>query len=92
MNFPLVQEEADATERGVEAEGTPKLFQLGVLAVLMILEGLSVAGSVCAVFALIDRLLLVLSRMFGQHVIAKLIFALASISTDLTHQCLGLMS
>lgn len=92
MNFPLVQEEADATERGVEAEGTLKLFQLGVFAVLVILKGLSVAGSVCAVFALIDRRLLVLSRMFGQHVIAKLIFALAGISTDLTHECFGLMS
>lgn len=92
MSFPLVQEEADATEGGVEAEGTPELFQLGMFAVLVVLKCLSVAGSVCAVFALIDRWLFLLSRMFGQHVIAKLIFAFAGISTDLTHERFGLMS
>lgn len=86
MSFPLVQEEADATERGIEAEGTPKLFQLGMFAVLMVLKGLSVAGSVCAVFALIDGWLFLLPRVFCQHVIAKLILALAGISTDLTHE------
>lgn len=81
-----MQEEADTTERGIGAEGTTKLLQLGVFAVLMVLKGLAVAGSIRAVFALIDRWLFPLPRMFGQHVIAKLIFALASISTDLTHE------
>lgn len=52
MSFPLVQKEADATEGGIEAESTPELFQLGVFAVLMVLKGLSVAGSVRAVLAL----------------------------------------
>lgn len=46
MNFPLVEEEADVTETGIRAQGTPKLFQLGMFAVLMILKGLSVAGGV----------------------------------------------
>lgn len=87
-----MQEEADATERGIEAEGTSKLFQLGVLTVFMVSKRLSVACSVCAIFALKHRWLLFLSSMFGQHVISKLIFALAGISTDLTHQCFGLMS
>lgn len=86
MSFPLVQEEADATERGIKAEGTPELFQLGMFTVLMVLKGLSVAGSVCTVFALIYGWLFLLSGVFGQHVIAKLIFALAGISTDLTHK------
>lgn len=86
MSFPLVQEEADTTEREIKAEGTAKLFQLGMFAVLVILKGLSVAGSVRAVFALIDRWLFFLSRMFGQHVIAKLIFAFAGVSADLAHQ------
>lgn len=86
MSFPLVQEEADATEGGIEAERTAELFQLGVFAVLMVLKGLPVAGSVCAVLALIDGWLFLLSRVFGQHVIAKLIFALAGVSTDLTHE------
>lgn len=92
MSFPLVQEQADAAERGVAAEGTPKLFQLGMFAVLVVLKGLSVASGVCAVLALIDRWLFLHSRVFGQHVIAELIFALASISADLTHERLGLMS
>ena len=86
MSLSLVQEEADATERGIEAEGTPKLFQLGVFAVLMVLKGLSVAGGVCTIFALKDRWLFVLSRMFGQHMIAELVFTLAGISADLTHE------
>lgn len=86
MSFPLVQKEADAAERGIEAEGTAKLFQFCMFAVLMVLKCLAVAGSVSAVFALIDSRLFPLSRMFGQHVIAKLIFALAGISTDFTHK------
>lgn len=86
MSFPLVQEEADATERGIEAEGTAELFQLGVFAVLVVLKGLSVAGSVCAVFALIDGRRLLLSRVFGHHVIAEFVFVFAGIRTDLTHE------
>lgn len=87
-----MQEEADATEGGIGAESTSKLFQLRMFAVLMVFKGLSVAGSIRAVFALIDRRLFVLSRMFSQHVVAKLIFALAGVSADLTHERLGLMS
>lgn len=92
MSLPLVQEEADAAEGGIEAEGTPKLFELGVFAVLVVLKGLSVAGSVRAVFAFIDRRLFVFPRMFGQHVISKLIFSFAGVSADLTHERFGLMS
>lgn len=87
-----MQEEADAAERGVGAEGTRKLLQPGVFAVLVVLKGLSIAGGVWAVPAVIDRLFLLLSRMFGHHVNAKLIFALAGIGTDLTHKCFCLMS
>lgn len=87
-----MQEEADAAERGVGAQGAPKLLQLGVFAVLVVLKGLSIAGGVCAVPAVIDRLLLLLFRMFGHHMNAKLILALAGIGTDLTHECFCLMS
>lgn len=86
MGFPLVKEEADAAERRIDAKSTAKLFQLGVFTVLMVLKRLSVGGGVCAVFALIHSCWFLLSRMFGQHVIAKLIFALACISADLTHE------
>lgn len=86
MSFLLVQEEADAAEREIEAESTAKLFYLGMFAVLVILKCLSVAGGVRAVFALIDRWLLFLFRMFGQHVVAKLIFAFAGVSADLAHE------
>lgn len=87
-----MQEEADAAEGGIEAEGTPELFELGVFAVLVVLKCLSVAGSVCAVFAFKDRWLFVFPRMFGQHVISKLIFSFAGVSADLTHERFGLMS
>lgn len=86
MSFPLVKKEGDAAEGGVGAEGTAELFHLGMFAVLVVLKCLSVAGGVCAVFTLIYDGLFLLSRMFGQHMIAKLIFALAGISTDLTHE------
>lgn len=92
MNLPLVQKEADATERGIEAESTTELLQLGMFAVLVVLKGLAVEGSICAVFALIGSWLLPLSRVLDQHVFAKLIFALADITTHLTYECFGLMS
>lgn len=86
MGFPLVKEEADAAKGGVEAEGTAKLFQLGVFAVLVILKRLAVAGGVRTVFALEHGRLSVLSGVFGQHMVAKLIFALAGVSADLTNE------
>lgn len=92
MSFPLVQEEADAAEGRVETESAAELLQLGVFAVLVVLESLSVTGGVCAVFTIINGRLFLLSRVFGQHVIAKLIFPFAGISTDLTHEGFGLMS
>lgn len=52
MNFPLVEEEADVTETGIRAQGTPKLYQLGMFAVLVILKGLSIAGGVGTISAL----------------------------------------
>lgn len=49
VSFSLVQEEADAAEAAVAAEGAAELLQLGVSAVLVVLQGLSVAGGVRAV-------------------------------------------
>lgn len=86
MCFPLVKEKADAAKGGVEAKGATKLFQLGVFAVLVILKRLTVAGGVHTVFALEHGGLSVLSGVFGQHMVSKLIFALAGVSADLTHE------
>lgn len=91
MGLPLVEEEADAAEGGVEAEGAAKLFELGVFAVLVVLKRLTVAGGVRAVSALEHGRLSVLSGVFGQHVVAKLVFALAGVSADLTHERFGLV-
>lgn len=52
MNLPLVEEEADVTETGIRAQGTPELFELGVFAVLVVLKGLSIAGGVGTISAL----------------------------------------
>lgn len=92
MGFPLVQEEADAAEGRVGAEGAAVLFQPGVLAVLVVLESLSVAGGVRAVLAVVDGALFLRPRVFGQHVGAELVFALAGIGADLADERLGLMS
>lgn len=91
MSLPLVQEEADAAEAGVGAEGTVELPQPGVSAVLVVLQSLSVAAGVGAVLALMNRWLLVLSGVFGQHVIAEFVLTLAGICADLTHERLGLV-
>lgn len=92
MSFPLVQEEADATEGGIRAKGTTELLQLGVFAVLVVLKCLPVAAGVRTIFALEHNGLLLLSRVFGHHVITELIFAFACISANLTYERFGLMS
>lgn len=92
MDFPLVQEEADAAEGRVRTEGAPEFFQLGVFAVLVVLQRLSVAGGVRAVFAIIDDTLFLRPRVFGQHVGAKFVLSLAGIGADLADERFFLMS
>lgn len=92
MDFPLVQEEADAAEGRVRAEGASEFSQLGVPAVLMVLQRLSVAGGVRAVFAIVDGALFLRSRVFGQHVGAKLVLSLAGIGADLADERFCLVS
>lgn len=94
VDLSLVQKQADRAERRVGAERTAELPQLGVLTVLVVLERLAIAGGIGAVFTLIGRRCCLLwpGRVLGQHVVVKFILALAGISTDLTHERLGLMS
>lgn len=92
MGLSLVQEEAGAAEGGVRAEGAPVFLQLGVLTVLVVLQRLSVAGAIRAVFAIIDITLFLSPRVFGQHVGAKLVFSLAGIGADLADERFCLMS
>lgn len=69
-----------------------ELLQPGVLAVLVISQRLSVAGSVGAKGTLMDRGLSVTSGVFGCHVTAKFVFSLAGERTDFTNERLGLVS
>lgn len=91
MNLPLVKEQADPAEGGIVAERAAELLQLGVFAVLVVLQGLSVAGGVGTVAAPERSRPLVLT-VFGRHVLAELVFALAGVGADLTHEGLGLVS
>ena len=93
MDLSLVQKQADGAEGDIRAERTPELLQLGVFAVLVVLECLAIASGIRTVFTLIGRRsLLWASRVLGQHVVTKFILPLAGIGADLAHERLGLMS
>lgn len=91
MYLALMEEEAGVAEGAVMAQGTTEFSLLGVLAVLVIKQGLLVFGLVAAVLALEDGRLVAL-RMFCLHVFLQLVLALASKATYLTDQGLALVT
>lgn len=87
MSLPLVDEEASAAVSGVGAEGTAELSSPGMFAVFVVVQSLAVACLIGTVLALEDWRLMALSlRVLEEHVLAKLVLALAGICTDFTYQ------
>lgn len=91
MSFLLVQEEADAAEGRVEAEGAVELTDLGVFAVLVVLQSLAVAAGERTVPAAMHGRLPPPRAVFAQHVAAQLLLAFAGVRADLAHERLVLM-
>lgn len=90
MNLTLVEEECGIAEGTVVTEGTVKLTEMSVLAVLMAQQGLLVAALIAAVAAGVEwgrcaRVVL------GSHVLLQLILPLASKGTHLTHEGFALV-
>ena len=90
MDLTLVEEECGVAEGTVITEGTMKLTEMGVFAVLMAQQGLLVAALIAAVAAGVEwgrcaRVVL------GSHVLLELILPLARKGTHLTHEGLALV-
>lgn len=91
MDLTLVEEECGVAEGTVVTEGTVKLTEMSVLAVLMAQQGLLVSALIAAVAAGVEwgrsaRVVL------GSHVLLQLIFPLAGKGAHLTHEGLALVS
>lgn len=91
MNLAFMEKETSVAESTVSAQGTTEFSLFGMLAVLMVQEGLLVFSLVAAILALKSGYLIILG-MFGLHVLLQLIFAFAGKATDLTNQRLALMT
>lgn len=86
-----MEKETRVAESTVSAQGATEFSLFGMLAVLMVQQGLLVFSLVAAILALKNGCLIILG-VFGLHVLLQLIFALASKATDLTNQRLALMA
>lgn len=91
MDLALVEEEAGVAEGAIRAEGTAEFPLLGVLAVLVVEQGLLVFGLVAAILALEDGHLVVL-RVLRLHVLLQFVLALAGKAAHLTDQGLALVA
>lgn len=90
MDLTLVEEECGVAKGTVVTEGTVKLTEMGMLAVLMAQEGLLVAALIATIAAGVEwgRCARVVLR---SHVLLKLILPLAGKGTHLTHEGLALV-
>lgn len=90
MDLTLVEEKCGVAKGTVVTEGTVKLTEMGMLAVLMAQEGLLVAALIATIAAGVEwgRCARVVLR---SHVLLKLILPLAGKGTHLTHEGLALV-